>query len=122
SIRGIIAARLDAIPPMERSVLLDASVVGRIFWNGALAQLGPHGESLSDALDFLEGRDLIRREPVSRFQGQQQFRFKHAVIREEDGEQRRRLRLKLAVAQQMLYHLPDAQRMLQARREREVSP
>ena len=82
SIRGIIAARLDAIPSPERSLLLSASVVGRIFWDGVLARLAPHNGQLSELLDSLEGRDLVRREAVSRFQGQQQFRFKHALIRE----------------------------------------
>jgi predicted ATPase len=82
SIRGIIAARLDAIPSPERSLLLSASVVGRIFWDGALAQLAPHDGELSELLDSLESRDLVRREAISRFQGQQQFRFKHALIRE----------------------------------------
>ena len=82
SIRGIIAARLDAIPSPERSLLLSASVVGRIFWDGALAQLAPNDAELSEHLDSLESRDLVRREAVSRFQGQQQFRFKHALIRE----------------------------------------
>lgn len=82
SIRGIIAARLDAIPAPERLLLMDASVVGRIFWDGALAQLAPREGQLPELLDSLEGRDLVRREPVSRFQGQQQFRFKHALIRE----------------------------------------
>ncbi|MEP7225288.1 MAG: AAA family ATPase, partial [Actinomycetota bacterium] len=36
SVRAIIAARLDSLPPDERSVLVDASVVGRVFWRGAL--------------------------------------------------------------------------------------
>ena len=39
SIRAIVAARLDALPPPERALLLDASVVGRVFWRGALARL-----------------------------------------------------------------------------------
>jgi predicted ATPase len=82
SIRGIIAARLDAIPAPERAVLLDASVVGRIFWNGALTQLGRQDGELPELLDSLEGRELIRREASSRFRGQQQYRFKHALIRE----------------------------------------
>ena len=82
SVRGIIAARLDAIPPAERSLLLDASVMGRIFWSGGLTGLGQAAESLPAVMDSLEGRDLIRREPVSRYQGEQQFRFKHALIRD----------------------------------------
>ena len=36
TIRGLVAARLDALPAEEREVLLDASIVGRIFWRGAL--------------------------------------------------------------------------------------
>src|SRR4029077_16383435 len=36
SIRAIIGARLDALPAAERAVLVDACVVGRVFWRGAL--------------------------------------------------------------------------------------
>ena len=39
SVRAIIAARLDSLPPGERSVLVDASVAGRVFWRGALAEM-----------------------------------------------------------------------------------
>jgi predicted ATPase len=82
NIRGIVSARLDALPTGARSLLLDASVIGRIFWRGALMRLGAEGGSLTALLDSLEDRDLIRRELVSRIQGDQQFAFKHAVIRE----------------------------------------
>ncbi len=37
-------------------------------------------DDLSDLLGSLEERDLIRREAVSRIQGDQQFAFKHALI------------------------------------------
>jgi predicted ATPase len=40
------------------------------------------GLALSELLDSLEGRDLIRREPVSRLRGDQQFSFKHDLIRD----------------------------------------
>jgi predicted ATPase len=82
SIRGIIAARLDAIPPLERSVLLDASVVGRVFWVGALAALSEQPQRLSELVDSLAARDFIREEPASRFRDERQFRFKHALIRD----------------------------------------
>ena len=81
SIRAIVAARLDALPPEERSVLVDASVVGRVFWRGALSRITPR-EGLSTLLGSLEERDLIRREAVSRIRGDQQFAFKHALIRD----------------------------------------
>ncbi|MGO8877449.1 MAG: ATP-binding protein [Acidimicrobiales bacterium] len=82
SIHGIVAGRLDALPAAERSVLLDASIVGKVFWVSVLAQLGDRGDRLGELLDRLEGRDLIRREPVSRINGHDQFRFKHILIRE----------------------------------------
>jgi class 3 adenylate cyclase len=82
SIRGILASRLDALPSVERSLLVHASVVGKIFWSGVLARLGPYNERLPELLDSLERRDLIRREPASRIQGQQQFRFKHMLLRD----------------------------------------
>jgi predicted ATPase len=65
-----------------RAVLLDASVVGRVFWDGALARMTPSRRRLPELLASLEDRDLIRPEPVSRFPGPQQFRIKHALIRD----------------------------------------
>jgi class 3 adenylate cyclase len=82
TIRGIVSARMDALPPGERAVLLDAAVVGKVFWSGALERMTSGELALSDLLDSLEGRDLIRREPVSRLRGDQQFSFKHDLIRD----------------------------------------
>jgi len=79
SVRAIIGARLDSLPADERSVLVDASVVGRVFWRGALAEIAPRTE-LPALLGSLEARDLIRREAVSRIKGDQQFGFKHGLI------------------------------------------
>jgi class 3 adenylate cyclase len=81
SIRAIIGARLDSLPADERAVLVDASVVGRVFWRGALAEIAPR-DDLSALLGSLEARDLVNREAVSRIQGDQQFGFKHALIHE----------------------------------------
>jgi class 3 adenylate cyclase len=81
SIRAIVSARLDGLPPQERSVLVDASVVGRVFWRGALVGMEPR-EDLSVLLGSLEQRDLITREAVSRIKGDQQFAFRHGLIRD----------------------------------------
>jgi class 3 adenylate cyclase len=80
TIRELLSARLDALQREERTVLFDAAVVGRTFWRGAVARMGPDRSELSEILDSLEARDLIRHEPRSWIEGQEQFSFKHALI------------------------------------------
>jgi class 3 adenylate cyclase len=82
TIRGIVAARLDALPAAERAILLDAAVGGKVFWRGALERMTDDPDGLSDLLGALEGRDLIRRQTVSSIEGDQQFVFKHVLIRD----------------------------------------
>jgi class 3 adenylate cyclase len=82
TVREIVAARLDALPRDERALLLDAAVVGKVFWLEALRVLNGGGGDLQRLLEELERRDLIRRETGSIFEGHQQFAFTHAVIRD----------------------------------------
>jgi class 3 adenylate cyclase len=82
TVREIVAARLDALPRAERSVLVDASVVGRVFWRGSLEAMGARAEDIGELLAMLERRDLIRRETTSMIEGEQQFAFTHVLIRE----------------------------------------
>jgi tetratricopeptide (TPR) repeat protein len=81
TVRGIISARLDALPARERAVLLDASVAGKNFWQGALLSLHG-GDGLDHIIDSLEARDFIRRERRSKIAGDTEFTFKHMLIRE----------------------------------------
>lgn len=80
-VKAIIAARLDALPAAERQLIFDASVVGKIFWTGALRALGGNGQRVA-VLDRLEARDLVRRQASSRIEGDDEFSFKHILIRE----------------------------------------
>ncbi len=82
SVRGIVAARLDALPRRERALLLDAAVVGKLFWYDALHAMNEDSAGLERVLEELERRDLIRREPRSIIEGQQQFSFTHVLIRD----------------------------------------
>jgi predicted ATPase len=82
TIRGLVAARLDALPHDERDVLLDASIIGRSFWLGALERIARDPDCLVKALAALERRDLIRRDAVSRIEGDEQWSFKHVLIRD----------------------------------------
>ncbi len=81
NLKAIIAARVDQLPPPERQVILDASVVGDFFWLGSLQALGGNG-SLTDTLQSLERRDMVRLSPSSRIAGDQELAFKHGLIRE----------------------------------------
>jgi class 3 adenylate cyclase len=82
TIRGLVSARLDALPADAREVLLDASIVGRIFWKGALERIARDPDSLGVVLAELERRDLIHRDAVSRIEGDVQWSFKHVLIRD----------------------------------------
>lgn len=82
TIRELVSARLDALPAAERGVLFNAAIVGKTFWRGALERMAAPDNSVAEALDALEGRDLIRHEPRSWIEGQEQFTFKHALIQD----------------------------------------
>ena len=81
TVTAAIASRVDVLPPSLRAVLLSAAVVGRTFWRDVVAAIAE--ESLVDeALEELERRDLIRREHDSRLEGDVEYRFRHALIRD----------------------------------------
>jgi class 3 adenylate cyclase len=82
TIRGLVSARLDALPPEERALLLDASAGGKVFWRGAVERTESGGEKLTERLAALQRRDLIRRETISSIEGDQQFTFTHVLIRD----------------------------------------
>lgn len=82
NVREIVAARLDALPRAERSLLLDAAVVGKVFWLEAVRTMNTESGDLMHRLEELERRDLVRRETASIIEGQQQFAFTHVLIRD----------------------------------------
>jgi len=82
TIRGIVAARLDALPADERAVLTTSSVMGKVFWRGPVEQVADDVADLDDTLAALERRDLIRREAVSAITGERQYTFRHMMIRD----------------------------------------
>jgi class 3 adenylate cyclase/tetratricopeptide (TPR) repeat protein len=83
TLQALIGARIDRLPQAERALLQRASVIGRIFWLGALRHLAPEfGDEVEDALDDLLIRDLVTREARSSITGETAYRFKHVLIRE----------------------------------------
>jgi class 3 adenylate cyclase len=81
TVTAAIAARLDTLPGPLRSILLSAAVVGRTFWRNVIAAI-TDDSVVDDALDELERRDLVRREHASRLEGDVEYRFRHALIRD----------------------------------------
>jgi class 3 adenylate cyclase/predicted ATPase len=88
SLTAVLQARLDRLPVEERAVLGWASVVGRIFWDLAVAELGSvqgNGAWQGDIgppLAALRKRELVFQRETSAFEDAQEYIFKHAVIRD----------------------------------------
>jgi tetratricopeptide (TPR) repeat protein len=83
TVRGVLAARVDALPPFERAVVAHAAVIGRIFWEGALVGVAAAERGdLSAALEMLRRRDIIVPGERAGFAGEQELAFKHVLIRD----------------------------------------
>jgi len=83
SVHAVLAARLDSLSVPERRVLQHASVVGQVFWSGSIGGLREEeGIDLSDALAGLEEKDLVVSSAGSRLAGEQEYAFKHVLIRD----------------------------------------
>jgi class 3 adenylate cyclase/tetratricopeptide (TPR) repeat protein len=83
TLTGILQARLDSLPRSERELLQRAAVVGRLFWDEAVADLAPAGqEPVGDELSILRARELVFQRERSAFAGTQEYVFKHALLRD----------------------------------------
>jgi class 3 adenylate cyclase/tetratricopeptide (TPR) repeat protein len=82
TLQALIAARIDHLPPAGKTLLQRASVVGRVFWKGAIGHLSPDVEDVDALLDDLLLREFLLREPRSSISGETAYRFKHLLIRE----------------------------------------
>ena len=79
TVQAVIAARIDSLPERDRDSLLAASVAGRVFSRSTLEVLMK--SSVDDALESLEHRNLIRREPGAS-PSDPRFAFKHILTSE----------------------------------------
>lgn len=81
----MLQARLLRLPAEQRRTLRAASLFGEVFWRGGVvAMLGADYRSgaLEDSLSALIEQELIERQPDSRFPQEQEFRFRHVLVRE----------------------------------------
>lgn len=88
TLTGVLQARLDRLPEIERVTLQQAAVIGDEFWADALQLINraarfPFAEAqVKAALDSLESRDMIIRVSASVFPGSQAYLFRHTLLRE----------------------------------------
>jgi class 3 adenylate cyclase/tetratricopeptide (TPR) repeat protein len=82
TLQALIAARIDRLEPEAKALLQRAAVIGRIFWESALARLSPELESLEQPLDDLRLREFVLDEPRSSIRGETAYKFKHVLIRD----------------------------------------
>src|SRR5262249_1497267 len=81
TVHGVLAARIDALSPDEKSVLQEAAVIGRRFWQEPLARTLVDVD-VGRALLRLEDRGLVAARPTSSLGAQPEFQFKHALVRD----------------------------------------
>ena len=83
SLQALIAARLDTLSPERKSLLQDAAVLGKVFWAGALAEIG--GRDLAElelALHELARKELVRPARTSSMAGESEYSFWHLLVRD----------------------------------------
>jgi class 3 adenylate cyclase/tetratricopeptide (TPR) repeat protein len=79
TLQGIIAARLDGLSQCEKELLRDAAVVGKVFWTGALRR---EAEDTAATLHSLERKGFVRRQKRTSVEGESEFAFAHALVRD----------------------------------------
>ena len=83
SVQALIAARLDTLSPERKSLLQDASVIGKLFWAGALAEMGDRdAREVELALHELSRKELVRRSPTSAMRDEAEYGFWHLLVRD----------------------------------------
>ncbi|MBD0328489.1 MAG: AAA family ATPase [Thermoleophilia bacterium] len=81
NVHAVILARLDLLAPEERRVAQRAAVVGRFFWDGAVARLA-RVDDLDAVLRTLRRREFVVERLASSIAGQREYAFKHVLIRD----------------------------------------
>ncbi len=82
---AMVQSRLGALDDDARRILRAASVLGEVFWPGAIARLlglAPRVTEIEQRLEELANRELIVQRKQGRFPGEQEYAFRHALLRE----------------------------------------
>ena len=80
---SLISARLDALPPSQKQLLADASVMGEVFWLEALCDLGAVSpDAVREELQALEERGLVQSRVGVERGTAEELVFWHALVRD----------------------------------------
>lgn len=83
SVQALIAARLDTLSAERKSLLQDASVMGKLFWAGALQEMGGRDQrEVEQALHELARKELVRPARISSMEGEAEYGFWHVLVRD----------------------------------------
>jgi class 3 adenylate cyclase len=82
SLQGLIAARLDALTRPEKELLQDAAVLGKVFWPGARVGSTRQNDDVVESLRALERKEFVRRDRRSSVEGEEQYAFRHVLVRD----------------------------------------
>jgi tetratricopeptide (TPR) repeat protein len=83
TVQGIISARLDGLAAADKALLQDASVLGKVFWAGALAGADPARRRLvEERLHGLERKEFVLRARRSSVAGETEYSFRHLLLRD----------------------------------------
>ena len=83
SVQALIAARLDTLSPDRKSLLQDAAVIGKVFWAGALAEMGGRDlEEVEQTLHELSRKELVRPARTSSMEVEHEYGFWHVLVRD----------------------------------------
>ncbi|MBX3203622.1 MAG: protein kinase [Labilithrix sp.] len=85
TVLAMVEARLQRLDPMARRVLRAASIFGERFWRGGVVALTGGRFEVSEVDEWLREltrREIVQRRDVSRFPTDQEYAFRHAIVRD----------------------------------------
>ena len=83
SVQALIAARLDTLSPERKALLQDASVLGKVFWAGAIAAMGGRDPAeVEQVLHELARKELVRPARTSSMEDEHEYAFWHVLVRD----------------------------------------
>ena len=86
TVQGLISSRLDRLETKEKQLAHHASVIGAVFWAGAVARLGAADDAAPEdpepGLSELERRDFVAHLKVSTVRNDEEYSFNHILMRD----------------------------------------